>query len=348
MLIKCTKKYWYPEKEKGKLRNNIVTMKAKKVEIPQRIQSILEGAILAPSSHNTQPWLFELGDSCIRLYADRTRALPVNDPEGRELVISCGCALLNLRVAAAREELATEVSIPIKTDDEDLLAEVRLIEGAAPDPSDLELFPSVQKRRTYRKKFADRDVDDSTIERLSTAVEKEGADLRIVRDQFNREQVAAIVAEGDSSQWANPSWRRELAAWMHPRRKGDGLTVPGFAAPFARKVVRTFDMGNGVATKDAQLADESPVIATISTQRDDKEARLCAGQALERLLLTACANGIQASYLNQPNQVSSLRPKLQNLLKLDAFSQILLRIGYPTDEDLPPTPRRDLQSVVYQ
>jgi hypothetical protein len=29
--------------------------------------------------------------------ADRTRALPVTDPEDRELTISCGCALFNLR-----------------------------------------------------------------------------------------------------------------------------------------------------------------------------------------------------------------------------------------------------------
>ena len=323
-------------------------MKAEKMNISHRIQNILKGAILAPSSHNTQPWLFEIGHSCIRLYADRTRALPVNDPDDRELVISCGCALMNLRVAAAREGFATEVSSPTETDDADLLAEVQLIEGANPDPSELELFPSVEKRRTYRKRFADREVDDATIERLSTAATKEGADFLVVRDQSRRKQVASLVAEGDSSQWADPSWRHELAAWMHPRRKGDGLTVPGFAAPIARMVVRTFDMGNGVAAKDAQLAEESPVIAVISTQRDDQTARLCVGQALERLLLTACSAGLQGSYLNQPNQVSSLRPKLQSLLDLSGFPQILLRIGYPTDEDVPSAPRRELDAVVYQ
>lgn len=113
-------------------------------------------------------------------------------------------------------------------------------------------------------------------------------------------------------------------------------------------VVRTFDMGNGVAAKDAQLAEESPVIAVISTQHDDQTARLCAGQALERLLLTACAAGLQASYLNQPNQVSSLRPKLQSLLDLSGFPQIFLRIGYPTDENVPQAPRRELNAVVYQ
>jgi nitroreductase len=323
-------------------------MKAERVNISQRIQNILEGAILAPSSHNTQPWLFEVGDSCIRLYADRTRALSVNDPDDRELVISCGCALMNLRVAAAQEGFTTEVSGPTETDEEDLLAEVRLIEGANPEPSELELFPSIRKRRTYRKKFADREVEDATIEMLSAAATKEGAAFRVVRDRSKRKEVAALVAQGDSSQWADPHWRRELAAWMHPRRKGDGLTVPGFAAPIARTVVRTFDMGNGVAAKDAQLADESPVIAAISTQRDDETAWLCGGQALERLLLTACAAGLQASYLNQPNQVSSLRPKLRQLLDLPGFPQILLRMGYPTTEDVPPAPRRELDAVVYQ
>ena len=62
---------------------------------------LLEAAVQAPSSHNTQPWLFRVEDGAVHLLADRTRALPVNDPDDRELTISCGCALLNLRVAAA-------------------------------------------------------------------------------------------------------------------------------------------------------------------------------------------------------------------------------------------------------
>lgn len=56
---------------------------------------------------------------------------------------------------------------------------------------------------------------------------------------------------------------------MHPRRKGDGLTVPGMVAPVAQLVVRTFDMGNGVGAKDRQLADESPVIAALGTAGDE-------------------------------------------------------------------------------
>ena len=55
-------------------------------------------AVLAPSSHNTQPWRFMIFGSELLLCADRTRSLPNIDPFDRELVISCGAALFNLRV----------------------------------------------------------------------------------------------------------------------------------------------------------------------------------------------------------------------------------------------------------
>ena len=56
-------------------------------------------ATLAPSLHNSQPWLFRIGPSGIELYADRNRRLPVLDPSGREQLISVGAALFTLRLA---------------------------------------------------------------------------------------------------------------------------------------------------------------------------------------------------------------------------------------------------------
>jgi hypothetical protein len=59
-------------------------------------------AILAPSSHNTQPCRFVSGGRELLICADRTRSLPNIDPFDRELIISCGAALFNLRVVAVR------------------------------------------------------------------------------------------------------------------------------------------------------------------------------------------------------------------------------------------------------
>ena len=46
---------------------------------------LIEQATRAPSSHNTQPWLFRVSAEAVEVHADRSRALPVNDPHDREL-----------------------------------------------------------------------------------------------------------------------------------------------------------------------------------------------------------------------------------------------------------------------
>ena len=63
----------------------------------EKLWFLVRYAILAPSTHNTQPWRFRIHGNVVELYADFTRALPVIDPEDRELIMSCGAALLHLR-----------------------------------------------------------------------------------------------------------------------------------------------------------------------------------------------------------------------------------------------------------
>jgi hypothetical protein len=65
---------------------------------PEKARFAVAYAILAPSSHNTQPWRFAIVDDELLVCADRSRSLAVIDPFDRELVISCGAALFNLRV----------------------------------------------------------------------------------------------------------------------------------------------------------------------------------------------------------------------------------------------------------
>lgn len=313
----------------------------------EQIKSLLSYAILAPSSHNTQPWRFEISDGAVSMFADRTRALPANDPDDRELTISCGCVLMNLRVAAANEGLGVTFDITPDSGDDDLLAVISFIKEDSLSPDEAGLFKFIEGRRTYRKRFASREVPTAILDSLSAAASQEGSWLEVIESEDDRQKVAELVSEGDSIQWSNPSWRRELAAWMHPRRRGDGLTVPGIVAPIAQIVVRTFDMGDGVGAKDKQLADESPLLTVLGTAGDNVVDWLVAGQALEKILLAAQSQGLQASYLNQPIQVASLRPKLQNLLGQQGFPQILLRLGFPEDE-IDAAPRRRLDEVVEQ
>jgi len=308
------------------------------------LKAMIQAATLAPSSHNTQPWLFRLKESSVELLADRTRALPVNDPDDRELTLSCGCALYNLRVAAAAAGWQTTVEPFPDPADADLLARVRFQPTAA-TPTEAELHEAMAARRTYRERFADTPVDPIVSQSLVDAAQTEGATLSLLDTEDRRAAAAALVVEGDALQWANQSWRRELAAWMHPRRRGDGLVLPALAIPVAQLVVRSFDMGHGVAAKDRQLADESPLLAVLSTSGDTPGDWLAAGQALQHVLLEGVYRGLQASYLNQPIQVAALRPKLQQLTGRPGDAQLLLRLGSPT-KALPAAPRRPVSDVI--
>lgn len=270
--------------------------------------------------------------------------MPVNDPEDRELTISCGCALFNLRVAAAAAGLHADVALLPDPADADLLARVRLA-AASPAPTEAVLQAAMAERRTCRERFASTAVGPEALRTLAEATASEGATLITLDTADQRLAAAALVAEGDAVQWANPSWRRELAAWMHPRRHGDGLALPALAVPVAQMVVRTFDMGHGVAAKDRQLADESPVLAVLATDADTPRDWLAAGQALQRLLLTGVQLGLQASYLNQPMQVAALRPKLQHVAGRPGCAQLLLRLGVPT-RALPAAARRPTADVL--
>ncbi|MGE5154007.1 MAG: Acg family FMN-binding oxidoreductase [Bdellovibrio bacteriovorus] len=301
-------------------------------------------AVLAPSSHNTQPWRFRISGPAIDLLADRTRALPINDPDGRELTISCGCALMNLRLAAAHHGLAAEVQALPVAEDPDWLARVSLRRASDRPAVEAALAGIIECRHTHRSHFDARTLESAVINQLMTAASTEGAWLRPLRGADARAQAAALVAEGDAAQWANPSWRLELARWMRRRRHGDGLTVPRVALPLARLAVRILNMGGRVGAKDRALALSSPLLAVLGTDNDHPQDWLLAGQGLQRVLLCACREGLQASYLNQPIQVAALTPRLRELVG-GGHPQMLLRLGYPKGQ-VRAAPRRPLDAVV--
>lgn len=310
-----------------------------------KLRFLLNYAVLAPSSHNTQPWLFRIIGDGVELHADRTRALPVVDPNDRELIMSCGAALFNLRIALRH----FSYEAPVKTFPDpakpDLLARVSFGGERPSTAEEHALFQAIVKRRTNRLPFEQRAVPESLLFELQAAATKEGAWLHIVMGEEDRNAVAGLVAEGDRAQMGDGHFRRELAAWIHPNRTASHDGTPGYAfgigglgSYLGPLVVRTFDIGRGQAAKDRQLATGSPVLAVLGSQSDTPADWLSAGQGLARVLLRARVDEVWASFLNQPIELPDLRSKLGELLRRKGVPQLLLRMGY--GQDVKPTPRR--------
>lgn len=303
------------------------------------VRDVVAAATRAPSSHNTQPWRFRVRGSTVELHADRSRGLAVNDPDGRELVISCGAALLTLRVAAAHRGLAADVVLLPDPDDADLLARVGLNDEAEPDTALADLHGGILLRRTYRGAFDEQPVRAELLDRMTAAVALEGAVLHPIGAP-GREEVARLVADGDLVQFADRSWRRELASWLRSPSSGDGLPVPPLALPATRLVVSALDLGRRTGAKDAGLVRAAPALALLSTRADEPSDWLRAGQALQRALLLAACEDVAAGYLNQPCQVGGrLRSALARQVPEPVVPQVLLRLGHPARETRPASRR---------
>ncbi len=307
-------------------------------------------AVLAPSTHNAQPWLFKVKPKEIEVYADRTRALPVVDPDDRELVISCGCAIYQLRLALRHFGFQDDVTLLPDDEDEDLMAVIRVTGSHQPTPEEERLFAAIPKRHTNRHRFEDEEVDEGLVAELVQAAEAEGSQFIPILGE-KRNALADLIAEADQRQMADKRFRRELAAWIHPKRRYSGDGMPAFApgvsdvvtagGPF---VLRTFEFPDTQASLDYRIAVGSPLLAVLSTDGDTPRDWLRAGMGLAHLLLRSAEASVWASYLNQPVEVPLLRPLVAEIAGGGASPQLILRMG--VGPAAKPTPRRPLEEVL--
>lgn len=312
-------------------------------------------AILAPSSHNTQPWRFVLEGAVLSLYADRSRALPVADPRQRELVISCGAALGTLRVAARGAGRHVHVHRLPDPTDRDLLARIVLERApkapAEPSARERALAEAIPHRHTSRARYVRTPVPPLVVHDLVQVARDEGATLAVLDDAARREAFATLVAEGDRRQGDDEAFRRELAAWVHPNRSPHRDGMPGYAfelhglasavAPFVMRVV---NWGDAQADRDAAFAMGAPLVALLASPGDAPLDWLRTGEALAHVLLAATAHGLRHAYLNQPMEVADLRPRVAALLPDGGVPQLGLRFG--TGTEVLPTPRRPVGDVL--
>ncbi|NYJ08758.1 Acg family FMN-binding oxidoreductase [Petropleomorpha daqingensis] len=305
-------------------------------------------AVLAPSVHNTQPWLFGLRDDRLVVRADRSRQLTALDPTGRELVQSVGAALFTIRVGLAAEGWDADVERLPDPADPDLLAVVRCA-AATPDPALAALAPAVPLRRTNRRAFLPGEVPEEVLRGLAAGAAAEGALLVPVLRETHRRLLARLTQQADRLQAAEPGYRAELRHWTN-RRPEDRDGVPAAAVP---KVdgrqhddlpLRDFDTSGagGLPAETASGVDGTLVV--LATPTDDSRAWLECGEAMQRVLLELTALGWAASPFTQLIEVPLTRTQLRSALAWDAHPQLILRIGHaaPTPE----TPRRLVSEVV--
>jgi nitroreductase len=309
------------------------------------IERVLHAATRAPSVHNTQPWLFVVAPSRIELYLDRERVLPVADPDAREAQLSCGAALFNLTVALRAAGQGVVTALVPDPDRPDILARVR-VGGDRPASAEVSsLAGAIDGRATNRRPFHERAVPLPHRRVLAGAAEAEGAALVMLDSPRMLDAFAGLLRRADHLQEEDRAFQVELREWTTgeagrpdgvPRSAGGPRPVGGTQLTLRRRFHDT-DAG-----RERSFAQE-PLVAVLAAPGDTVRDRLRAGQALQRVLLSATASGLSASFLSQPVEVPYIRAALRGLLAGRQHPQTVLRIGY--GDPATPTPRRAITDV---
>jgi hypothetical protein len=294
------------------------------------LEHAADQARLAPSVHNTQPWRFHIDGHGLEVVADRSRQLSVLDPTGRQLLVSCGCAVLNARVGLAARGFGCTVAAFADPFRPDLVARLELDHGS-PDPTLAALDHVVAQRQTNRRTFGDGALDEGLVGMLRDAARAEGAKLRPIAT-VERTTLARLCREADREQNADPAYRAELRRWTSgdPGRL-DGvraLTIPRVEGEVVDEMpLRDFDT-QGQGWLPATHCGSTEQLFVLSGGQEDPAGWLQVGQALERVLLEVARHGYVANPMTQVIEVDWARAALRSTLALQEFPDVLLRVGW--------------------
>jgi hypothetical protein len=307
---------------------------------------IVELACRAPSVHNTQPWAWRIGLDRIELYADWSRRLPASDPDGRNLVISCGAALHHAQVAAAAlgfDVAVTTSQVPLHPQH---LATLDLTPGTL-DRDAADDLRALELRSTNRQRFTDWPIPDGRLSKLAASVTQDGVLCRALTDVADRFRVELLVSRALTRQTHDQDVVAEQRLWIdHGLRDG----VPAHAVA-DRGLLPLHHRSRFASEPPADAQPEvrigSDGLLVLATGSDDPGAWLRTGEALSALWLHATADGLSVVPLSQVIEVDETRQAVRfGVLDGTMAPQILVRIGWQEIGTRPRTPRRPVDDVL--
>ncbi|MBX6381894.1 MAG: nitroreductase family protein [Microbispora sp.] len=310
--------------------------------IAQAARAAVEAALWAPSIHNTQPWAFGVSGDEISLRADPDRKLRISDPSGRQMTISCGAALFNVRITL--QALGYEPHVRRIPDPERplLLATVRVRPGREPGEHTRLLHAEIERRRTHRSGFTALPVPDRLVDALVAEAAAEDGHLMPVGSEAAARVLAALTGAAQDVQSQDRAFVLELLRWARPpgSSRRDGVPEAGYPADLRRMYPQHFaqrDYARGHewgTASDARVSTSTGLVALLTTAGDRREDWLRAGEALQRMLLFASAYGLSAAFHTQALEMPELREFIRRHLCSGEPPQMLMRLGFVVDENV--------------
>jgi hypothetical protein len=179
--------------------------------------------------------------------------------------------------------------------------------------------------------------------------------MRLLTAAYDKEQIGEYVAAGNTIQFGDRAWAKELETWIRfnrrdAERSGDGLYGPVMGSPDVPRWLGRLFMRLGFSAtrqnaKDIRHIRSSSAIAVFYSDADDTTHWTEAGRCYERFALQAAALDLRTAFINQPVEVATLRRQFAGFLGIGARRpDLVVRVG--RGPEMPFSFRRPVEQVL--
>lgn len=338
-----------------------------------RVQAIACG-LLAPSSHNLQPWKVRLDENVttFTLFVDSERLLPEVDPLSRQIMVSQGTFLENVRIGA--EHLGYSPHIDLfpdgEIDSEGSASSMtsKPVARASLGPGEIKgspLYEAIFGRVTVRTPYLDRPLTGDQVERLQSLGDEAGVSILIFQDEEDLGEIRDLAIRGVEieSSLAGPMRESGELFRINERQKNrdrDGLTMDSQGMPGALQVL-VEGFGTTVPLSGEKMAetwrkgevdriDRTPAYAMIITEGNSRTDQVKAGMVYERLQLAGAGLGVSmqpaSQVLEEYPEMGALYEEVHESFAGDNQTiQMLVRMGV-AEKEVGHSPRRDVLDLL--
>lgn len=307
-------------------------------DIKDQIRFVIGYGVLAPSQHNTQPWIFKVSEKGLTILPDFSKTLTYGDPDSRGLNISIGMCVENIMQAANFFGMKPGLKINEK------VIEILLSPGSRRQTS--ESLRSITNRYSNKDIYTKGEVSKETLRKLKKT-QSDSSVLTIISHSSGMDAVINLHMEAAQRIAGNRKFVKELAGWLKSNSTRSYEGMPGFTvgnSELQSLVGKLFlsrkpELFKRLAGKDRALMESSSLIAVWSVQTPNPKAYMLAGMDAERFWLKAVECGLVAHPLTAIMSQEKLNQDLKNILGLQTTPVFLMRLGFSKDKKLR-TPRR--------
>lgn len=301
-----------------------------------KINRVLEFAVLAPSTHNTQPWKFKIDGDVCQVLIDNSRQLPAADKLRRDMYISLGALLKNLEIAAKAFGIFDYLEISDQTSD--LVAEIHFknLDGGKLNAEFKQQLLAITTRTNYRGPFKPLKIDQK-IQALTTSSDKQ-VKAMLIKDREQLLKIGELTAEGLRMGYATPAFRKEISSWIKANTSRSKKGIPGYSlrmpmlvSHIIPKVMRFKDLGVKLADLNYKSFVQASAVVVLTTEKEDPKTWLAVGQVAQQIFLNVETAGYVYSVFVASIEIKPLNPRLKTLAGLakNEQPQFLFCLGAP-------------------